>query len=86
MTGLGLVACVLALLWFGYIFYCYVTGRGEYVRGWASTIAVIVMMGGVQLLCIGMLGQYISRIFEESKRRPLYFVRPECPQKGAVND
>lgn len=42
--------------------------------GWTSVIAVVLLLGGVQLLSLGVIGQYIARIFDESKRRPLYFV------------
>jgi dolichol-phosphate mannosyltransferase len=44
-------------------------------RGWASLIADMVFLGGVQLIGLGMIGQYVSRIFEEGKRRPLYLLR-----------
>jgi dolichol-phosphate mannosyltransferase len=47
----------------------------SYASGWATVVALILFMAGVQLLCLGLVGQYISRIFEESKRRPLYFLR-----------
>jgi len=43
--------------------------------GWASIMAIMLFLGGVQLVCLGMIGQYISRIFEESKKRPLYFLK-----------
>lgn len=44
------------------------------VAGWASLMAVTLLLSGTQLLCVGVLGQYVSRIFEEVKKRPLYFV------------
>jgi dolichol-phosphate mannosyltransferase len=47
---------------------------GQYVHGWLSTIAIIVFFGGVQLLTIGILGQYIGNIFDEAKGRPEYIV------------
>ncbi len=43
--------------------------------GWATVVALILLLSGVQLLCLGLVGQYVSRIFEESKKRPLYFLR-----------
>ena len=49
-----------------------------------ALIAVMVFLGGVQLVCIGMLGQYVSRIFEEGKRRPLYLVRTDTKNEKAV--
>lgn len=44
------------------------------VGGWASTICVILFVGGLQLLCIGILGQYLSKTYMETKRRPDYIV------------
>ena len=42
--------------------------------GWTSVIAIVLLLGGVQMLSLGVIGQYIARIFDESKQRPLYFV------------
>lgn len=46
----------------------------EPIAGWASTICVIIFIGGVQLLCLGVIGQYISKIYTETKKRPQYIV------------
>jgi dolichol-phosphate mannosyltransferase len=48
---------------------------GFEIRGWASTVVIILFLGGVQLLTIGIIGEYISRIYDEVKQRPLYVVR-----------
>ena len=47
----------------------------ELVPGWATLAALILIIGGFQLICLGIVGQYVSRIFEEAKKRPLYFTR-----------
>ena len=48
--------------------------RGKTVPGWASLMTVVTFMGGIQLLVIGLMGEYIASLFRESKRRPLYIV------------
>ena len=47
---------------------------GDAVAGWPSTICIILFVGGVQLFCIGVMGQYISKIYKETKNRPQYIV------------
>lgn len=47
---------------------------GQTVRGWTSLLTVISFFGGVQMLCIGVLGEYIGKIYKEVKRRPLYII------------
>ena len=43
-------------------------------QGWTSVIAVVLLLGGVQLLSLGVIGQYVARIFDETKQRPVYLV------------
>jgi dolichol-phosphate mannosyltransferase len=43
-------------------------------QGWTSLLLVVLLLGGVQLLSLGLIGQYVARIFEEAKQRPLYLV------------
>jgi dolichol-phosphate mannosyltransferase len=72
---LGLAVCAVAVFWVLYVIVQAIVRPDTLERGWASIIAVMVFLGGVQLIGIGMLGQYVSRIFEEGKHRPLYLVR-----------
>ena len=50
-------------------------------QGWTSVLAVVLLLGGVQMVGMGIVGQYIARIFEETKQRPLYFVA-EMVERG----
>jgi dolichol-phosphate mannosyltransferase len=59
------------------------------VRGWSSTVIAVLFIGGVQLVCMGIIGEYVGRIYGESKRRPLYVVRERMgfdskPSAGVV--
>lgn len=51
------------------------------VAGWTSTVAVVLIMGSVQLLILGVFGDYIGRLYLENKRRPLFIVRDVCGQR-----
>ena len=52
------------------------------VEGWTSMMVVLLMLGGVQLLALGALGEYIGRIYVESQRRPLYVVARRLGDAG----
>jgi len=72
-TFLGLIVSLFA---FGYIIFLIVRTLlyGVDLAGYPSTMAAILFLGGVQLLSLGIIGEYIGRIFHETKQRPLYFV------------
>lgn len=73
-TYLGVVVSTMSFLLILYALYGRLIG-GDVVRGWASIIVAIFFLGGVQLLTIGIVGEYVGRIYEEIKRRPLYLIR-----------
>lgn len=65
----------------GFIYLCYALGRYWLVRdlvpGWGSLISVILILGGMQLTFIGLIGEYLARVFEEVKNRPRYLLRQQ---------
>lgn len=72
ITGLG---CGIALLSFiGVIWSIIVALTGHAVTGWASMTSIICFIGGVQLICLGVLGEYIGKIYMEVKHRPRYII------------
>ena len=71
---IGFSASVLAVIGIAVsLFFRLFTNR--WVTGWTSLLLAILFMGGAQLVCIGIVGDYIGRIYGESKHRPLYFVQ-----------
>jgi hypothetical protein len=67
----------MSALGFVYLFWTVLSGllRGDLVPGYASLIGVTVTLGGCQLAFIGVIGQYLARVFEEVKGRPMYLVK-----------
>jgi glycosyltransferase involved in cell wall biosynthesis len=81
-TFMGFTFAALGTLYASRVFYVWV--RGGTVQGWASTVLAVVILGSVQLITLGIIGEYIARIYDETRRRPLYFVR-EVLNRDAVN-
>jgi glycosyltransferase involved in cell wall biosynthesis len=72
-TYIGMLTSFVAFVYGGYIIVKTIL-FGNPVPGYPSLIVIILFLGGVQLMAIGVLGEYIGRIFTETKQRPLYFV------------
>jgi len=68
----GLFLLVRTLIW------------GNDVPGYPSLIIAVLFLGGVQLICLGILGEYLGRTYDEAKARPLYFVRGYHPASAAA--
>ena len=73
-SWVGILFCAIALL-ATIFFFIRRLAFGDPVTGWASTACIITFIGGVQLFCIGVLGQYMARMYLETKDRPKYIVR-----------
>lgn len=74
VSRLGAVAMMLSLVAMGWIIVSKFLSPEGSIQGWTSLLAAVLFMGGVQLLSLGVLGEYIGRTFRESKQRPLYVV------------
>jgi len=88
-TWLGLAVSATSFLLGLYFIYEKFAGRAI-VRGWASTVVIVTFLGGVQLLTLGIIGEYLSRIYDEVKQRPPYIIRqpalsvqPDTPATGS---
>ncbi|MCM1268692.1 MAG: glycosyltransferase family 2 protein [Bacteroidales bacterium] len=74
---MGVLFCVLA---FAMIIFIIIRTFifGDPTSGWPSLVCIIMMVSGVQLFCLGILGQYLSKTYMEVKRRPIYLVKEEA--------
>lgn len=78
-TYFGFVIAAIAAIAIPVVIYMRVTGSQAFF-GQATTLIAVLFLGGVQLICVGILGEYIGRLYDEAKGRPLYVVR-EAPEQ-----
>ena len=82
-TWFGYGASVVAFLYLASVF---VQWRlGITVEGWATIMVALLFLGGVQLICLGILGEYLGRIFNEVKRRPMYVIEEALAAGSTVS-
>jgi len=73
-TSIGFLSIIVGLIYVLMIIFSKIFGYGNIVSGWSSMVIIIIFFGGVQLLTIGVLGQYIGSLFDEVKNRPEYII------------
>ena len=73
-SSLGIAAVLVGLLLSVWVFYIMIFKPDELVHGWSSTLVIVVFFGGVQMMTIGILGEYLSSIFNEIKGRPEFII------------
>jgi polyisoprenyl-phosphate glycosyltransferase len=78
-TFIGFLSAGLSLLFIPFVVLLRITGSQAFF-GQATTLIAVLFLGGIQLISLGILGEYIGRIYDENKERPLYIVR-ENPEK-----
>lgn len=76
--GLGVA---LAAFGYGAVIIFKTLAFGETVGGYPSLMVALLFLGGVQLVCLGILGEYLGRMFIETKQRPLYLVSAFHPTR-----
>lgn len=72
---LGTTSFVLSIIGLLFVIIRRLVEPSSSVFGWASMICIILLLGGLQLLCIGILGKYIGRIYLQVKQRPIYIIK-----------
>ncbi|MCK4950742.1 MAG: glycosyltransferase family 2 protein [Gammaproteobacteria bacterium] len=79
-TYIGLITAICAFF-YGVFIIVRTLLYGDPVAGYPSLIVIVLFLGGVQLTAIGILGEYLGRIFNETKQRPLYFINAYLPRR-----
>lgn len=79
ITGLGAFFSVISFI--GVVWAIIINLIGGAIDGWASTICIVCFMGGIQLICLGVIGEYIGKIYLETKARPRYIISERTYEK-----
>ena len=72
---LGLISIFIAMVFSLRVFYLYLFNPSVLVRGWASTIIIVLFMGGAQLISLSVISEYLANMFNEVKNRPEYILK-----------
>ena len=84
ITGFGVLVAGVSFL--GVVWAIIEALLGATVSGWASTTCIICFVSGVQLICLGVIGEYIGKIYMETKRRPRYIISDRTWEKAGQGD
>lgn len=82
ITSFGLFVSVLSFI--GILWAVIGALVGETAPGWASVICIVCFIGGIQMLCLGVIGEYIGKIYLETKHRPRYIISERTGEHGAA--
>ncbi|MBM6879729.1 glycosyltransferase family 2 protein [[Clostridium] spiroforme] len=85
-TPLAIASVIgMLMLFVAFFFIIFIVVRtlifGDPVSGWPSLVCIITLIGGIQIFCVGILGQYLSKVYLETKNRPIYIVKETNIQK-----
>jgi dolichol-phosphate mannosyltransferase len=73
-TFLGFIFALVAFIYGSYAIYVKLF-KGDTISGWASVLTAILFIGGIQMVMIGILGEYLGKVFIETKKRPNYIIK-----------
>ena len=84
ITGFGVFVALVSFI--GVLWAVIEAALGRTVSGWASMTSIICFVSGVQLICLGVIGEYIGKIYLETKHRPRYIISDSTPNFGDVKE
>ena len=79
ISGLGIAISIISFI--GVIWAIVSALLGLAITGWASTVCIVCFVGGIQLICLGVIGEYIGKIYMEVKQRPRYIISERTENK-----
>ena len=79
ISALGIIISLISFI--GVIWAVISAFLGQTVTGWASTVSIVCFVGGIQLICLGVIGEYIGKIYIEVKNRPRYIISEKTENK-----
>jgi hypothetical protein len=83
MSAIGVGASLLGMLYAAVVVVNAL--RGDPVNGWSSIMVVVLLLGGFQMVMLGMLGEYLWRAFDEARGRPRYLIEEEVDAEQGAN-
>ena len=72
---IGTTSFILSIIGLVFVIVRHFIDTNSSVFGWASMVSIILLLGGLQLLCMGILGKYLGRIYLQVKNRPIYIIK-----------
>lgn len=80
---IGLLMAVLSFIYAIYLVF-FKAFSGKTVEGWTTIVVLILLIGGIQMVTLGVVGEYIARIYDESKNRPLYVIKETVTAENSI--
>ena len=71
---IGIITAIFAILYMIYVFWMAINKDPNLQKGWSSMMIVLLFFGSLQMIFLGIIGEYLGRIFDETKNRPLYYI------------